>query len=59
MVTEINKKNYTSVRKGIPLKELLVPGKTIPEIFLKQAPKHGSNRAALRYKRNGNWKEHT
>lgn len=47
------------LKKGIPLKELLVPGKTIPEIFLKQVTKHGSNRAALRYKRKGKWKEHT
>ena len=59
MVTEINKKKFSSVHKGIPLNELLVPGKTIPEIFLKQASKHGSNRAALRYKRNGKWREHT
>lgn len=51
--------NFTSIHKGIPLKELLVPGKTIPEIFLKQVTKHGSNRAALRYKRDDNWKEHS
>ncbi len=51
--------NFTSIRKGIPLKELHVPGKTLPEIFFKQVTKHGSNRTALRYKRNGDWKEHT
>ena len=51
--------NFTSIHKGIPLKELLVPGKTMPEILLKQATKYGSSRAALRYKRDGSWKEHT
>lgn len=52
-------KNFTPIHKGIPSKELLVPGKTIPEILLKQATKYGSSRAALRYKRDGSWKEHT
>lgn len=58
-MTEIKQKEFTSIYRGIPLKELHVPGKTIPEILLKQETKHGSNRVALRYKRNGKWKDHT
>lgn len=51
--------DFTSIHKGAPLKELRVPGKTLPEIFLKQVEIHGSNRVALRYKRDDDWKEHT
>ena len=51
--------NFTSIHKGIPLRELPVPGKTLPEIFLKQVAKYGSNRAALRYKKNNEWKEYS
>ena len=50
---------FTSVHMGIPLRELPVPGKTLPEIFLKQVVKYGSNRAALRYKENDEWKEYS
>ncbi len=45
--------------KGAPLKELPVPGKTLPEIFLKQKNKYGSNRVALRAKKNEAWKEYS
>lgn len=48
---------FINVQKGYSLKELPVPGKTLPEIFLKQAEKYGSDRAALRYKSDGQWKE--
>lgn len=51
--------NFNSIHKGPALKELPVPGKTLPEILLKQATKYGSNRAALRYKSEGIWREHT
>ena len=50
---------FKTIRKGEPLKDLPVPGSTLPEIFLKQTAKYGSNRVALRYKSNGNWKEHS
>jgi len=52
-------RNFSSIHKGEPLKELPVPGKTLPEIFLKQVKKYGSNRAALRYKPDDCWKEHS
>jgi len=45
--------------KGKPLKDLPVEGKTLPEIFLKQKNKYGSNRVALRAKENGSWKEYS
>lgn len=48
-----------SFRKEEMLKELPVPGKILPEIFLKQVAKYGSSRAALRYKSGGQWKEHS
>jgi long-chain acyl-CoA synthetase len=51
--------SFSTIQKGKPLKELPVPGKTLPEIFQKQAEKYGSNRVALRYKSNGQWKEHS
>jgi long-chain acyl-CoA synthetase len=51
--------NFGSIHKGPSLKELPVPGKTLPEIFLKQVAKYGSSRAALRYKSDGTWKEHS
>lgn len=47
------------MHKGGALDELQVPGKTIPEIFLKRVEIFGSTRAALRYKENGSWKEYT
>jgi long-chain acyl-CoA synthetase len=50
--------SFNTIHKGTPLKELPVPGKTLPEIFLKQVAKYGSNRIALRYKSNDQWKEH-
>ena len=37
--------------------ELPVPGKTLPEIFLKQAAIYGSSRIALRYKINNQWQD--
>ena len=45
--------------KGQPLKDLPVPGETLPEIFLKQKNKYGSNRVALRVKKNESWKEYS
>ena len=51
--------NFSSIQKGVPLKELPVPGKTLPEIFQKQAEKYGSNRIALRYKSDDRWKGHS
>lgn len=51
--------NFSSIHKGEPLKELPVPGKTLPEIFLKQAEEYGSTRVALRYKSDGKWKEYS
>ena len=48
-----------SIHKGAALKELRVPGKTIPDIFLKRAAKFGSTRAALRYKKDGSWNEYS
>ena len=50
---------FESVQKGATLKELQVPGNTIPEIFLKRAAIFGSNRAALRYKKEGVWNEYS
>jgi len=50
---------FASIHKGVALNDLQVPGKTIPEIFLKREKIFGGNRAALRYKENGVWKEHT
>ncbi len=52
-------RNFNSIHKGEPLKELPVPGETLPEIFLKQVKKYSSNRVALRYKRDDCWKEHS
>lgn len=40
------------------LTELPVPGKTLPEIFLKQVSLYGSQRVALRYKSNDQWQEY-
>ena len=51
--------NFETIQKGPPLKGLPVPGKTLPEIFLKQVAKYGPDRAALRYKSDGVWKEHS
>ena len=51
--------NFNSIHQGPSLNELPVPGKTLPEIFLKQVAKYGSGRAALRYKSDGAWKEHS
>lgn len=51
--------SFKSIHKGPSLKELPIPGKTLPEIFLKQVAKYGSDRAALRYKSDGAWKEHS
>lgn len=50
--------SFTTVHKGPPLKELPVPGNTLPDIFLKQVTKYGSNRVALRYKSENQWKEY-
>ena len=43
----------------IRLRELPVPGKILPEIFLKQVAKYGATRTALRYKSDGRWKEYS
>lgn len=51
--------NFETIHKGPPLKELPVPGKTLPEVFSKQVAKYGTDRAALRYKSAGVWKEHS
>jgi long-chain acyl-CoA synthetase len=40
------------------LADLPVPGKTLPEIFLKQVSSYGSKRGALRYKSNNQWQEY-
>ncbi|MCK5543144.1 MAG: long-chain fatty acid--CoA ligase [Desulfobacterales bacterium] len=45
--------------KGQLLKDLPVSGETLPEIFIKQRNKYGSNRAAIRTKKNGFWKEYS
>ena len=45
--------------KGKSLKDLPVPGKTLPEIFLKQKNKYGANRVAIRTKNDGFWKEYS
>ncbi len=45
--------------KGKPLKELPVPGRTLPEIFLKQRNKYGSSRIALRTKKGNSWMEYS
>ncbi|MFC2164285.1 AMP-dependent synthetase/ligase [Acidobacteriota bacterium] len=50
---------FANIHKGVSLDELQVPGKTIPEIFIKRAAIFGSNRAALRYKKDGHWEEYT
>jgi long-chain acyl-CoA synthetase len=50
---------FASIHKGAALKELQVPGETIPAIFLKRATKFGSTRTALRYKKDGNWNEYS
>jgi long-chain acyl-CoA synthetase len=49
---------FDTIHKGPPLKELPVPGKTLPEIFLKQVAKYDSDRIALRYKSENCWKDH-
>ena len=49
---------FDTIHKGPPLKELPVPGKTLPEIFLKQVAKYGSDRVALKYMSENCWKEH-
>ena len=51
--------DFNTIHQGPPLKELPVPGNTLPEIFLKQVTKYGSNRVALRYKSENHWKEHS
>ena len=51
--------NFETIQKGPPLKELPVPGKSLPEILLKQVAKYNTERAALRYKSEGNWKKYT
>jgi long-chain acyl-CoA synthetase len=50
---------FASIQKGAALKELQIPGETIPDIFLKRAVKFGSTRAALRYKKDGVWNEYS
>lgn len=45
--------------KGEPLKDLPVPGETLPAIFLKQKNKYGANRVALRTKVDDFWKEYS
>jgi long-chain acyl-CoA synthetase len=50
---------FASIHKGGALDEPQVPGKTIPEIFLKRAAIFGANKAALRYKKDGSWNEYT
>lgn len=50
---------FSTIQTGSGLKELPVPGKTLPEIFLKQVDHYGSSRAVLRYKKNDVWKEHS
>ncbi|MCK5311498.1 MAG: long-chain fatty acid--CoA ligase [Desulfobacteraceae bacterium] len=49
----------TKIIKGMPLKELPVPGETIPEIFLKQKNRYGANRVAIRSKIDDFWKEYS
>jgi long-chain acyl-CoA synthetase len=50
---------FASIQKGAALKELQVPGETIPDILLKRAAMFGSTRAALRYKKDGVWNEYS
>jgi long-chain acyl-CoA synthetase len=50
---------FTTIHKGPPLRDIPVTGKTLPEIFLKQIAKYGSDRVALRYKKDGIWREYT
>ncbi len=50
---------FTFIKEGTQLKELPVPGKTLPEIFLKQVEHYGSTRVALRYKSNDHWKNYS
>ena len=50
---------FVSIQKGAALKELQIPGDSIPEILLKRAEKFGSGRAALRYKKDGVWNEYS
>ncbi|UCE40214.1 MAG: long-chain fatty acid--CoA ligase [Candidatus Aminicenantes bacterium] len=50
---------FTSIHKGAAIKDLRVPGGTIPEIFLKHAAKFGATRAALRHKKDGSWNEYS
>jgi len=50
---------FATIHKGPPLRDIPVTGKTLPEIFLKQSTKYGSNRAALRYKKDAQWQEYT
>jgi long-chain acyl-CoA synthetase len=47
------------VIKGTPLNELPVPGKTLPEIFLKQKNNYGTSRVAIREKVDDHWKEYS
>jgi long-chain acyl-CoA synthetase len=54
----INHKMIKTI-KGKPLKDLPVPGETLPEIFLKQRNKYGSDRVALRTRNNGSWEEYS
>ena len=48
-----------TIIEGKPLKDLPVPGETLPEIFLKQKNKYGANRVALRTKVDDFWKEYS
>jgi long-chain acyl-CoA synthetase len=50
---------FVSIHKGVALKELQIPGETIPEIFLKRAAIFGTARAALRYKKDDVWNEYS
>ena len=50
---------FSSIHKGAALKDLQVPGITIPDIFLKRAAEFGQTRAALRYKKDDKWNEYS
>jgi long-chain acyl-CoA synthetase len=50
--------HFNSNGKRFALAELPVLGKTLPEIFSKQATIYGSTRVAMRYKADNRWQEH-
>jgi long-chain acyl-CoA synthetase len=50
---------FTIMKEGPPVVELPVPGKTFPDIFLKQVARYGKNRVALRCKINDKWKNYS